>query len=747
MTAKTPFFISLKKFILLLVILSCLLLTGIILAGSKETDENKDKPEILEPVKEQSKTAVALMKKLKRYHYLNIKINDSFSSKVFDNYIKLLDPGKVHFLAADINEFSKFRYSFDDDMKDGNLENAFFMYLRYHERRRQRLDYIQGLIEKGLGNMDFTKSESLELERDDLPWLADMDAAKDLWRRLLKNEVLNRMLDDDKSEEIKTSLEKRYKNQIRLLNQINREDVFKYFITAYTHSYDPHTEYMPPADSDNFEMHMRLSLEGIGALLRSDEDGLVKVVSLVAAGPAERGKELKPADRIIAVGQGKDGELVDIEGWRLDDVVDMIRGPKGTIVRLKVIPPSDAVDISKTRIISITRDTVKLEEQSAKKQIIEVTRGEKTYKIGVIELPAFYVDFEAARSGDPNYKSSTRDVEKLVHELLSENIDSLIIDLRSNGGGSLQEANDMTGLFIPTGPVVQIKDADNNIGQAQDRNPKLVYDGPMAVLVNRLSASASEIFACAIQDYGRGIVIGGQTFGKGTVQSLELLKPGRIKYTQAKYYRINGDSTQNRGVIPDISYPTTMDLDEIGESSLPQTMPWDRIRPAIYSKLADLSDVIQYLKKLHEERIKDNPDFKYLNERVEYLEENRKKTSISLNLEDRRQEREAVKERLLSMENRRRTALGEEPYKDYAEMEAAEEKEEGVGEIETTGEKKEEESEAIESDENKEPERAPMLEETGEILTDWLLMKSTQKNQSKNSLLIQKNKTDGSNDL
>ncbi len=727
MTTKTPSSVPFKNIILLLVILSCLLLTGsFMMAGSKEADEEKIKPEILEPTKEQSKTSVALMKKLKRYHYLDEEIDDSFSSKVFDNYLKMLDPGKVHFLESDISEFSKFRYSFDDDMKDGNLENAFFMYRRYNKRRKERLDYTMNLIEKGVDSMDFTKSESLVLEREDLPWLADMNAAKDLWRRLLKNEVLNRKLDDDKTEEITASLEKRYKNQLSLLEQINSEDVFKYFITAYTHSYDPHTEYMPPADSDNFEIHMRLSLEGIGALLRRDEDGYVKVVSLVAAGPAERGKELKPADRIVAVGQGKDGELVDVEGWRLDDVVDMIRGPKGSVVRLRVI--TDAADISKTRLISITRDTVKLEEQSAKKKIIEITRGEKNYKIGVIELPAFYVDFEAARSGDPDYKSSTRDVEKLLHELLSENIDSLIVDLRSNGGGSLQEANDMTGLFISTGPVVQVRDADDDIMLVRDTDPKLVYSGPMAVLVNRLSASASEIFACAIQDYGRGIVIGGQTFGKGTVQSLELLRPGRIKYTQAKYYRINGDSTQNRGVIPDISYPTVLDIDEIGESSLPQTMPWDRIRPAVYSRVDNLSAVIEHLDKLHNERIKNNPDFKYLNERVEYLEENRKKTSISLNLEERQKERETVKERLLAMENRRRKALGEELYKDYAELEADQDAEE-------------------EDDKDKEPERSPMLEETGEILTDWLLMNNTTKNQSEKPLLLQKDKTDEGNDL
>lgn len=757
MKKNTLFLTSLKTLSVFLFIILGLLLSGNFKQAFTDiSSETAPAHKLFTPTKEQSKITRELVKKLKKSHYLNEPIDNVFSEKVFDNYIKLLDPARAHFLATDIQEFSKYRDSFDDDLNNGNLETAFYIYRRYHQRRKQRLDYTLELLNKGIDSLDFNKNEFLELDRENLPWHADIDAARDLWRRLLKNDILNLKLDDDSVEvetgkvkvDLKTirkedlekvyvippvqneelnkkpvdtpdqneeinqkpvdtpedsiisSLTKRYQNQVRLLEQTNGEDVFKYFINAYTHSYDPHTEYFPPAESENFDIHMSLSLEGIGALLQSDEDGYVKVVRLIAAGPAERGKELQPADRIIAVGQGEKGELVDVEGWRLDDVVELIRGPKDSVVRLKVIP-ADNTDTSKTKIVSITRDTVKLEEQSAKKSIIELKRGEALYKIGVIKLPAFYVDFEAAMSGDPDYRSSTRDVEKLINELISENIDSLIIDLRNNGGGSLQEADDMTGLFIPIGPVVQIRDSENKTMLIRDLDPKMVYGGPMAVLVNRLSASASEIFAGAIQDYGRGIVIGSQTYGKGTVQSMERLDPGRLKYTQAKYYRVNGESTQNKGVIPDIAFPSIIDHDEIGESSLPQTMAWDRIAPANYQNMAILPPILDSLEKQHQKRISENPDFIYLMERVKFLEENRKKNSASLNESERRKERELIEQRLLAMENRRREALGKEQYKDYSEMESAEEEEDDDSQEDS------------------------LLKETGEILTDWLTIRES----------------------
>jgi carboxyl-terminal processing protease len=655
------------------------------------------------PEKIHAQTTREIVAMLDRFHYLHPRLDDSFSEKVFDGYLKMLDPGKAHFFAADIQEFSKYRDRFDENLKAGKLETAFAIYSRYHQRRLERMRYSLDLLEKGAEKLNFSKTEYLELERENEPWLADIETAHNLWRRLLKNELLNLKLDDTPEKELITTLEKRYRNQLRMLEQTNSDDVFEYFIAAYTHSYDPHTDYFPPDASENFDIHMRLSLEGIGALLQR-EDEYIKVVRLIPAGPAELGKVLQPADRIVAVGQGKDGELQDIEGWRLDDVVNLIRGPKGTVVRLKVIP-ANSTDITSTRLVTIVRDTVKLEEQSAKKKVIDVKHGKTIYKVGVIELPTFYADFEAAMAGDPDYRSSTRDVEKLILELLNENIDGLIMDLRNNGGGSLQEATDMTGLFIRTGPIVQIRDAENKIELQSDLNPKLVYTGPVAVMVNRLSASASEIFAGAIQDHGRGIVIGSQTFGKGTVQTINRLQPGRLKYTQSKYYRISGDSTQERGVIPDITFPTIVDHDEIGESSLPQAMTWDQIQPARYRKLADLEPVIKYLNQLHQQRIANNPDFLYLNERVAFLEENRSKSATSLNEVERRQEREQMKKRFLSMENRRRHAKGLKPYKDYAELETAEESEE---------------------DEAPAPAADGMLEESGNILIDWLILAQKQ---------------------
>jgi carboxyl-terminal processing protease len=700
MIKNNRFFTLYKTLLLFLVIFSGFLLTDYLKHSDAETiNKPITAQSSFSPTKEQKDIVKELVKKLKRAHYLDEPLDNAFSEKIYNNYIEMLDPSRAYFFKADIDEFAKYQDIFDDDLKQENLETAFFIYSRYHERRKQRLEYTLQVLNNDIDSIDFNKDEYLELDRKNMPWCADMNSLKALWFELIKNEILNLRLDKTPAEEIKTTLVKRYKNQLRLLEQTNSDDVFNYFITAYTHSYDPHTEYFPPVESNNFDIHMRLSLEGIGAMLQS-EDMYVKVVELVAGGPAERGGELKPADRIIAVGQGEKGELIDVEGWRLDDVVNLIRGPKGTIVRLKVIP-ADNTDISKTKVISITRDTVKLEEQSAKKSVLEIKRGEKVYRVGVIKLPAFYSDFEAAMSGDANYKSSTRDVERLINELLREGIDSLIIDLRNNGGGSLEEAKDMTGLFIKEGPVVQIRDADNDINEYSDNDKKLVYGGPLAILVNRLSASASEIMAGAIQDYGRGIIVGSQTFGKGTVQSMEPLEPGRLKFTQAKYYRINGESTQNRGVIPDIIYPEIIDTNEIGESSLPQTLAWDQIQATNYNRVSILTPVISYLRERHKQRIKENADFNYFNERISFLEENRKKTKVSLNESERRKEEESVKQRMLEIENRRRQALGQEPYKDYAEMEKAE-------------------KEKAEKEKDNDLEPDSMLKETGEILTDWL---------------------------
>lgn len=652
------------------------------------------------PTDEQEDTAKDIVKLLQKHHYLNIEIDNNFSESFLDTYLDLLDPGKSHLLSKDVRGFSRSKHKLDDEIRKGRLDTLFNIYNIYHQRRITRLDYTLKILEQGIDKINFDKDESIELDRKEAPWPTSHKEIEKLWQKLLKNDILNLRLNDKKAEEINKTLTKRYSNQLRMLQQTNKNDVFEYVMTAFTHQYDPHTDYFPPQQSENFNIHMRLSLEGIGALLQREEE-YIKVVRLIPAGPADRGKLLQPADRIIGVGQGKKGEIVDVEGWRLDDVVELIRGKKGTVVRLNVIPAS-STDVTNTKIIAITRDTVKLEEQSAQKEIIEIKRGDTTHKIGVIELPTFYIDFRAAMSGDPNYRSSTRDVEKLIRELQQEDISGLIIDLRNNGGGSLQEANDLTGLFIPTGPIVQIRGAGNHIEPYSDVNPKLVYGGPLAVMVNRLSASASEIFAGAIQDYERGIIIGSRTFGKGTVQTINPMNAGQLKYTQAKYYRINGDSTQERGIIPDIHFPAILDSSEIGESTLPQAMPWDQIQPARYRKLANLESIIVHLDKLHKQRTASDPDFLYLRDRLAFLEESRSKNQASLKESVRRQERKDAEQRLLQMENQRRVGKGLEPLKAYSELEK------------------------LEENEDSDKPSDGLVQEVGNILIDWLNLQNPQ---------------------
>lgn len=643
---------------------------------------------------DQAKTAKQIARMLEKEHYRKPELDDAFGEKVFTTYLEQLDPGKAHFIAEDIKEFADARHTLHKQLRRGKLETAFEIYNRYHQRRVERIEYMLSLLDKGLDHFDFERDEYLELDREDAAWPADTDEIRDLWRRLVKNDLLNLKLGDTPDEEIVSTIKKRYENRLDRLQQTNSDDVFEYAMGAFTHSYDPHTDYFPPRESENFDIHMRLSLEGIGVLLQR-EDEYIKVVRVIPGGPTDRGELLQPADRIVGVGQGEDGEIVNIEGWRLDDVVDKIRGPKGSVVRLDVIP-ADSTDVTKTRVVEITRDKVELEEQSAQKEIIEFQRGDRQYKIGVIELPTFYVDYQMAMTGEPDYRSSTRDVERLIKELKEEDIDGLIVDLRNNGGGSLQEANELTGLFIPTGPVVQIRGAEDKVNVFSDLNPKVTYAGPLAVLVNRLSASASEIFAGAIQDHGRGLVVGSQTFGKGTVQGIDPLEPGRLKYTQAKYYRVSGESTQERGVVPDITYPALLDRDQIGESALAEALPWDTIPAARYEKMKNLDPVIDYLDKRHRKRVSEHPDFRYLQERADFLEQNRRKTRTSLHETERRAEREQSEQRLLAMENRWRKAKGLEPLETYAELEKQRTDEEG--ERPSDG----------------------LLKETGDILIDWL---------------------------
>jgi carboxyl-terminal processing protease len=653
----------------------------------------------LSPEPEYSDTSVKIIEYLRLGHYQHLEIDDQLSSKMLGEYLLYLDKSRSHFTQSDVREFAVYRNRLDDDLKNGNLEAAYTIFNRYTQRMEEQVNYTLGLLEKGIEKLDFSKYESLKIDRENEPWPADQNELEDLWRKQLKNAVLLLRMSEKTDSEITAKLVSRYRNQIKQLRQFKSSDVFQIYINAFTGLYDPHTQYFSPRTSENFDINMKLSLEGIGAVLQS-EDEYTKVLRLVPAGPADLSGQLKPTDLIIGVGQGKDGEIVDVVGWRLDDVVDLIRGPKGSVVRLEILAGGDGKADTPAKIINITRDTVRLEEQSAKKDILEFNMdGKNPVRIGVIDIPAFYMDYRAQQAGDPNFKSTTRDVRILLEELIKEDIDGLIVDLRNNGGGSLTEAITLTGLFIETGPTVQIRSANGARRVIPDRDPSYVYSGPLAVLVNRLSASASEIFAGAIQDYQRGIVIGGQTFGKGTVQSLQPLDRGQLKLTQSKFYRISGASTQNRGVIPDILLPSLFDNTEIGESTMPNALPWDTIPTLSYPKYGDIKHWLAELEKRHKNRSDRSSEFEYLIEKRKLQDEIKKKSTLSLNEEIRRMERSRNEAHLLKLENKRRLAAGKEELKEFSELE---------------------EEDPADETHNKIDHEDPMLRESAQILVDFI---------------------------
>ncbi|MCY4533151.1 MAG: S41 family peptidase, partial [Gammaproteobacteria bacterium] len=495
----------------------------------------------LAPAPEHTSTTRSIVYELVDKHYVSRSINDVLSSKIFDAYLQNMDPGKSYLLQSDIDDFEIYRYELDDALRKGNLAPAYEMWNRYQDRWETRLKKVIDVLGEGIDDYDFTKDEEFLLDRSDSPWATSDEQLDELWKKRIKLAVLNLRLADKEHHKIQETLLKRYQHQLRMTSQTRREDVYQLYINSFTETYDPHTQYFSPRNTENFNINMSLSLEGIGAVLQQDVE-FTKVVNLVTAGPADKSGLLKPNDKIIGVGQGAEGEIVDVIGWRLSDVVQLIRGKKNTIVRLDIIP-ADAEALN-SKIIQITRNTVKLEEQTASSSIIELEQLGETHKLGIIDIPTFYSDFKALKSGDRDYRSTTRDVQRLLKELIAEKVDGIIIDLRNNGGGSLEEARNMTGLFIDRGPIVQIRYKNSRVYTMKDNYPGNIYDGPLAVVVNRLSASASEIFAGAIQDYQRGIVVGTPTFGKGTVQTIVPLPSshGQLKLTQAKFYRISGDS-------------------------------------------------------------------------------------------------------------------------------------------------------------------------------------------------------------
>lgn len=618
------------------------------------------------PEETHRQAATEVAESLRYGHYADVSLDEEWSRKAFERYLDVLDSQRAYLLRRDVDGFRDLETSMDDALYDGDLDRVFALYQRYSDRLEARLEWILDKIDSGL-DYSFDTDERLEVDREDAPWARSENDLDRLWDRRLTNAALTMSISGQDEEQVESNLRQRYEGQLSRVRQTNGEDVFGLFMAAVTGTIDPHTEYMSPRQGESFDIQMRLSLEGIGALLQSEGE-YVKVSSLVPGGPAEKAGVLEPADRIIAVGQEDEDEMVNVVGMRLDDVVDLIRGPKGSVVRLEVVP-AQAIDMTRSRTVEITRDTVNLEDQAAQGEVVELEREDGNHRIGVIKIPTFYVDFDAWQAGEEEYRSTTRDVAREIERLQKEeDVEGIVLDLRNNGGGALQEANSLIGLFIDRGPTVQVRDARGRISLYGDTESGTLYDGPLGVLVNRMSASASEIFAGAIQDYGRGLVFGSQTFGKGTVQTLNDLSHGQIKLTRAKFYRISGESTQSRGVEPDIEFPSLVDPEMIGESSLDNALPWDTVRAVQYRLYGEPWRHVETLNERHEERVSSHPNFVYLERQAELARRLREQhTTLSLNREQRKREMEAQEAEQLSLENQRRRALGLEPLEDWTD--------------------------------------------------------------------------------
>jgi len=615
----------------------------------------------LVPNKQQAHSTALITRFMTRYHYKKLAVDDSLSKQVLKRYIELLDPNRSYFLAEDIQSFQSYKYQLDNALRTGRLDPPFHIFRVFRQRVEDRVAYAEKLLDR---DFKFDIDESFTIDREDAPWAKSETEMNELWRKRVKNDILNLRLSHKQPDEIKDTLTKRYENLGRRTRTLDSADIYQFFINAYTSAVEPHTSYFSPQTSDNFRIQMSLSLEGIGAALQT-EDEYTLVRRIIAAGPADKSDKLHVDDRIIGVGQG-DEPIQDIIGWPLDDVVERIRGKKGSVVRLRILPKESGLD-GPSKEITLVRNKIKLEEQAAKSSVIEGAPFAPGHKIGVIELPTFYMDFAARARGDEDFRSTTRDVKKLITELKKQDIDALIMDLRGNSGGSLQEATALTGLFIPSGPVVQVRDSDGKIDVNEDPDPALFYDGPMAVLVDQQSASASEIFAAAIQDYHRGLIIGEPTFGKGTVQTLVNLdryardpdlRLGQLKLTIAQYFRINGGSTQNKGVIPDIIYPTAVDTSDRGESGMDNALPWTTIKAADYLTSRPASKDLDTLRSQMQKRIADDPGFAYLEEGVRLREEARDRKQVSLLESKRIAERKQREDDILASENRFREKRG-----------------------------------------------------------------------------------------
>ena len=601
-----------------------------------------------------------VFKKLKKEHYIKNFVKDDFNNKYIDALIERLDENKLYFLESEIKNFKEESSQYSGKFFDIDL--AYLIINLYFERLVDFSEFQIKLIEKD--SFDFTKDEFIDIYYEDNQWPASEALLKNIWRNETKNDLLVALMSETLSDDPNKVLLKRYKNRIRRIQQQKEEDIFSIAINTLSNQFDPHSSYLSPRSAEDFDMNMSLKLEGIGALLGADDD-YTKIVSLVPGGPAEKSGEILPEDKITRIRQidAEDKEYVDVVGWRIDEVVDLIRGESGTQVEIEFIS-SDSAD-STRKLVTLTREEIKLEDRAAKSKIIETKEGNK---IGIIDLPSFYIDFNAYQNRDSDYRSSSNDVEDILKNFNIEGVDAVILDLRNNGGGALIEANKIVGLFVSSGPTVQVKHKAGYIQPYGSSKAKQAWQKPMAVLVNRYSASASEIVAGAIQDYQRGIVLGQRTFGKGTVQSLESISKGQVKITESKYYRIDGSSTQNKGVLPDIELLSTWDIETVGESSYPTALEWDTVRPYRHKKFDFDADKVFEIKNLYSQRLTTSPNLKYLGEVRDRYYLNKDKKLLSLNLETRKSEKEARKDWLLQIENKRREGLGLEIFSTYEDL-------------------------------------------------------------------------------
>ncbi len=643
----------------------------------------------IQPDEQQSVVCKTIATLISKYNYKKVELNDSISVVIYNRYLKTMDESHNYFMASDIQDFDKYKTVLDDDAKTGNLNDAFYIFNVYQKRYIERMTYSISQLDN---NFDFSKSDNFTYDRDNLPYVSSVAEMNKLWTERVKYDMLNLKLAGNDVAKSKDLLKKRYENLLSQANKLNNQDVFQVFMDAFTESIDPHTSYFNPANAANFNIDMSRQLEGIGAGLNIENEFVI-IKSLTAGGPAEKSKQVNIDDRIVGVAQGPGGEFQNVVGWRIDNAIALIRGKKGTIVRLELLPKGQSVG-SKPKIVELTREKIILKDESAKKEIRTYNQNGKIVKIGVISVPAFYIDFNDYKSGNPNYKSTTHDVKLLIDSLKQQGVDGIVMDMRQNGGGSLLEAVDLTGLFIKTGPVVQVRNPNNEIEVDKDEDPSVAYSGPLAILVDRFSASATEIFSGAIQDYGRGIILGTQTYGKGSVQNaidLDRVIPpsmleraaalvgkdkksvkvstgsqsvfGQLNLTIAKFYRITGNSTQHKGVTPDITFPSVIPMEKYGEDTEPSAMPFDIIAKSDYTKVGDFTSVLPQLKKLHDTRMEASPNYKFMLEDIAESKKHEAEKSVTLNEQKLKDQRDADEKKQFDENNQRRVAMGLQPLK------------------------------------------------------------------------------------